>query len=801
MGKKPRRDRYGQTKLKHWPLVMLFAVGVGVLTIGVLHFLDYLNLRDRLIENRAMDIALADRAFLPDDLIETFADTGKAPYLSDRLGKINSQWEGVYDTFIYTFKNGNAFVLPSDGFSPDLRTDAQYYQPFKDGKPLVIKPYADDEGTWGGVLVPLGSTEKPSAVLGIRFAGYGWSDGLTTKAIDTGVIVVFSELLLAAVYVLIKKNRSLAMLGLTLSQRESAFKSLIESLPMGIAVSRSNDLIVNRKFHEILGIERDALTEDAIEKLIKEWMPNPQNGGMTALKKIDKPDGASVWVDICTVSARLSDNEHRSRFCIIDDVTQRVLTETALIESERSKGVILAHLPGMAYRCKYDREWTMLFVSEGCEKLTGYKPESLIMNREVSFNDLIVPEFREVLWREWERILSLKQPFQSEYEITAKDGSRKWVLEMGQGIFGEDGNVEALEGLIIDVTAKKMSEVKLKHMSDHDLLTGLYNRKFFEEELLRRQNEGAYPISVIVANIDGVRLINDTFGYAEGDRAIIEAADIIKRRCRENDVLARTGGDEFGIILPDTDARQAVCILDGIFKACERHNNLNRNRRFDISLALGCGTKASAHETVSDAVKEAEESMHSRKLLSRKSSLSTIMSSIMATMFERSQETEAHAERLSRLSRAIGEKLGLPQKSLVELELFSMLHDIGKVGIDDRILNKPGKLNDEEWAVMKRHPEIGYRIAKASPELEPIAEYILSHHERWDGNGYPYGLKGEQIPLLSRILAVADAYDAMTEDRVYRKALTKEQALDEIKRNAGTQFDPLIAGKFIECME
>lgn len=127
-----------------------------------------------------------------------------------------------------------------------------------------------------------------------------------------------------------------------------------------------------------------------------------------------------------------------------------------------------------------------------------------------------------------------------------------------------------------------------------------------------------------------------------------------------------------------------------------------------------------------------------------------------------------------------------------------MLHDIGKMGIDDRVLNKPGKLTDDEWAIMKKHPEIGYRIAKSSPELEPIAEYILAHHERWDGKGYPQGLKGEEIPLLSRIVAVADAYDAMTEDRVYRKALTKEQTLDEIRKNIGSQFDPHIAQIFLK---
>lgn len=203
---------------------------------------------------------------------------------------------------------------------------------------------------------------------------------------------------------------------------------------------------------------------------------------------------------------------------------------------------------------------------------------------------------------------------------------------------------------------------------------------------------------------------------------------------------------------------------------------------------------------MNDAVKEAEENMHNRKLLNRKSSRSTIISSIMGTVYIRSQETEEHAKRLVDLSVRVGRKLNISQKDMDNLELFAMLHDIGKIGIDNSILNKPGKLSKNEWEIMKKHSEIGYRIAMSSPELEPIAEYILAHHERWDGNGYPQGLKGEEIPLLSRILAVVDSYDAMTEDRVYRKAMTHQAAIEEIKKNAGTQFDPNIAQIFIDSL-
>ncbi len=812
MEKIPQAQHSHHTKRKNFPAIAAFVLGIFVLALGLFHFLDYAALRDRQLEDRALDIALIGKALISADQIEAAVSTGDNQSLQDSLSEMNGQWDGVFETFIYTLNGSEPVWLA--GFDSALPPDytEQVVQAIQDKEPLVMKPSAGSEE--GGVLAALGGTEGGTtpAVLGIRFS-YGWDGDLVSKAVFAGMFVLLSELLIAAIYRLHKKNCRIAGTSAEMRHRESVFKSLINSLPMGVAIGHAgerNFITANKQFADILGIEQSDLTQMTIDELLKagaQQTPDQQDAlcqqdaisGYSMVKQVSKPDGQSVWINMYVASMNQGVNDE-NHLCIIEDVTQRTLMETALRESERSKAVILAHLPGMAYRCRCDREWTMLFVSEGCEKLTGYAPESLLYNEEISFNDLIVTEYREGLWREWERILALNIPFQGEYEIVTKNGVRKWVMEMGQGIYDNEGNVVALEGLIIDMTAKKLSEAQIKHMSDHDLLTGLYNRKYFEEEKTRIRDAGRFPVSIIMSNISGVRLINDAFGYTEGDRVIIEAASIMKRRCREADILARTGGDEFSLLLPGTDARQVSEILQNIYAACDQYNMINPNRRYDISLTLGCGT-ANPGEAVGKAAKDAEESLHNNKLLNRKSSHSTILSSVMATMFERSQETEEHAERLGQLSKSIGEMLNLPQKNLVELELFSMLHDIGKVGIDDHILNKPGKLTEEEWAVMKKHPEIGYRIAMSSPELEPIAEYILSHHERWDGKGYPLGLKGENIPLLARILAVADAYDAMTEDRVYRKALTKQDALGEIERNAGTQFDPFIAQKFIQSMK
>lgn len=475
-------------------------------------------------------------------------------------------------------------------------------------------------------------------------------------------------------------------------------------------------------------------------------------------------------------------------------------TAERLRESERSKSVLLSNLPGMAYRCSYDRDWTMLFVSEGCYGLTGYKPESLLNNKERSFSQLIHQDYRDYLWDLWTKSLEIGTQVRTEYPIITAFGEEKWVFEQGRGIYDDDGNVKALEGLIIDISDRKLREEEIQYLNYHDVITGLYNRSYFEEKKKYFNEKSYLPLSIIIGDINGLKLINDALGHAKGDELIAKTAMILMSSCRKEDVLARTGGDEFGILLPNTNADKACTIMKRIQTASMEYNSDAINEAHYVNISLGYATKETEDQDIDRILKQAEDYMYKRKLLEHKSSHSAIISSIRTTMYERSQETEQHAERLTELSREVGIMLNLSQAKLDELQLLATLHDIGKVGINDKILTKEGKLTDDEWTEMKKHPEIGFRIAMASPELVSIAEYILTHHEHWDGKGYPQGIIGEEIPLLSRILAVADAYDAMTQDRIYRKAIPPKEAIAEIRENAGTQFDPNIASIFIEII-
>jgi diguanylate cyclase (GGDEF)-like protein len=294
------------------------------------------------------------------------------------------------------------------------------------------------------------------------------------------------------------------------------------------------------------------------------------------------------------------------------------------------------------------------------------------------------------------------------------------------------------------------------------------------------------PLSIIIGDLNSLKLINDVFGHQKGDTLLIKAAEIIRGSCRQEDLVARWGGDEFVILLPQTNIKIAEDIILRIKEKCDSQ----KDEPIQVSIALGCAAKNSAEIIIWKVLEEAESRMYSNKLLHAKTYRDTILLSLKAALMEKSMETEEHAERLKEMCRKIGEGMGLSIQQLNTLELLAVLHDIGKVAIEEGILMNPGSLTEEEWGKMRKHCEIGYRIAQSAPELSHIAEYILSHHERWDGKGYPQGLKGEEIPLLSRILAVADAFDAMIHDRPYRKAMSREKAMAELKRNAGTQFDP-----------
>lgn len=466
---------------------------------------------------------------------------------------------------------------------------------------------------------------------------------------------------------------------------------------------------------------------------------------------------------------------------------------------------VLDQIPSMIWKTNSKLECE--YVNKTWERFTGLSLEGVSAN---CFSKVVHPEDIQLISKIMLESSENRASYRIETRLRRHDGEFRQCLLTGTPFYDLYGKFSGYIGFFYDVTDSVNAEQEIQRIENSkatllsdmlhlDAMSGLYNRSYFIKEFERLNDAGRLPISVIICDINGLKYINDSLGNETGDKVIIETAEILKSCLRHGDILARIGGDEFSILLPGTDYEQASISVEKIIALCEECR-INRTDNYNISISLGYATRTSMNQSISGVIKEAEDNMHFNKLLQSKSLYSSIVSLMKKTLYAKSQETEEHARRLIELSKKIGHKLNLKEQQMNELELLSTLHDIGKIGIEDNILNKADDLTEEEWIIMKKHPEIGYRIAKSTPELNMIADYILSHHERWDENGYPNGLKYEEIPLLSRILSVVDAFDAMTVDRIYRKGMTKSEAIEEIRRNSGTQFDPEIVRIFIETV-
>jgi diguanylate cyclase (GGDEF) domain len=297
-----------------------------------------------------------------------------------------------------------------------------------------------------------------------------------------------------------------------------------------------------------------------------------------------------------------------------------------------------------------------------------------------------------------------------------------------------------------------------------------------------------------MADVNGLKFTNDVFGHIAGDKLIKAFAEVLKKNCRKEDIVARIGGDEFYILLSQTSSIQLEKIINKIQKSISTHP-LDKGI---LSVSFGCATKYNSNELLEEVCKKADDSMYSQKLLDRDVFEINLMKHLNSILYDKNLVEQLHGKEVSYLCKRLGIALDLSQNEVDQLELAGLLHDIGKVGIDYQILSKPDNLNEYERNEVKRHCEIGYKTLNYLNKYKNIAECVLYHHERIDGKGYPKGLKGTKIPLFSRIIHIVDAYQSMTSNSSYRHTLNIEDAVKELKINAGTQFDSYITRVFVE---
>ncbi|BER91914.1 diguanylate cyclase [Atrimonas thermophila] len=333
-----------------------------------------------------------------------------------------------------------------------------------------------------------------------------------------------------------------------------------------------------------------------------------------------------------------------------------------------------------------------------------------------------------------------------------------------------------------------------------DPLTHLFSRLYFEVELERLDTERQLPLSIVMADLNYLKLINDAFGHREGDFFLVQAAEGLRKICRREDIVARIGGDEFAILLPRTNREQAEALME---RLSVHHPPANSKCPIPMSLAWGIATKSHPQQSVEEILRRAEQEMYHQKTLKKRKLEKEILELIKKCLEEKLYPVEPRLPVFRRISLglSLATAMGLSSESKELFVKLLVFHDLGKLSISPEILKKPAsELDPGEWQTIREHPERGYRIASQLLELAPIGEAILSFRERWDGKGYPQGLKREEIPLLSRMGSVINAYEAMVMGRPYRPPLISERALEEIQKHAGVAFDPQVVSKFTEAM-
>lgn len=714
-----------------------------------------------------------------------------------------------------------------------------------------------------------------------------------------------------------------------LQQRISRLESVIDNLPFEVWYKdiKGNYQIVNRKVEEYFGKPRKELLGRNDYELYPEDTADLLVGRDRAVMEREDTQYYELNLDndiyedykrpVFDAAGELIGTTGYSR-----KITEIKKANEALAESERNKSILLSNVPGVAFRCAKDAEYTMTFLSDSCYDLTGYTAEELLAGMP-SYNQLIHPQYRIALIRKWDAEDQNNTISTDEYPITTKSGEVKWVMEQSHRIYDAENNKIGSEGFIIDVTQRKLAEKALKkseerfrtmfeeaplgmaildsltgdinqanaryaeilgrskkeilsknikdysypeeieeiqrkinllnanrissfsidkrlikpdgytiwvsttlapfhfdeeastpellcmiediterrhaeeeirYLSYYDQLTGLYNLRFYTEELKRLDTERNYPITLVMADVNGLKLTNDAFGHLAGDRLLTHIAEIIKQHCRADDIVARTGGDEFIMLLPQTDSDQAEKLVGRIVAAMKKE----KNNPVVCSVSFGWDTKKKSAEDISKIYINAEDRMYRRKLTESPAMRRNTLKLIIRILSSKYDREKHHAKRVSSLCVTTAIAMGMNPQKIPDLRMAALLHNIGYIGLREELLNKNGSFTETERAELERHPEIGYQLLRAVGKYSSIAQYVLYHHERIDGNGYPSKVPAEEIPLQSRIIAIADAYDAMISESKYREKLSPAEAIEEIRRNAGTQFDTEVVKVFVE---
>ena len=621
--------------------------------------------------------------------------------------------------------------------------------------------------------------------------------------------------------VVVSMGEDIAILAQDITERKAAektseenvfrFQSLFNEMSAGAAIYKVLNDGQHGKDYIIQDFNRAALKAEGKEKAevlgksLYDLRPNIDEYGLIPIfQSVWKTGEPAYYPSKIYVDEKFS-NWYENRVyklpsgeivAIFDDVTEKTLAEEAVRKQNDLFVSLLEILPVGVFMVD-SAEGRPLVVNETGKALLGIGivPDANEHNLSEAYKAYKGDTQKQYPVAEMPITLGMRgiKSHIDDMVVERPDGSRILLEVFGTPVNDTEGKPWASLVTFMDITDRKKAENELLYLSYHDHLTGLYNRRYFEQELKNLDTPENLPLSIIMFDVNGLKLVNDSFGHDLGDVLLKKSAEAIKKACREDDIAARIGGDEFVVLLPKTAASEALQVSNYIKELASNEKVAN----LELSISYGYDTKKTDKQSIIEIIANAENHMYRHKLYERSSIRSKITDLIMNTLFEKSGREAAHSNRVSIICQSISSKLNMGKDAVNKMKIAGLIHDIGKIGVDERILNKPGSLTAEERGFIERHPEIGWRLLSSTDEFSELAKYVLSHHENWDGTGYPNGLKGETIPLEARIISVADTYDAMTSERSYRKKMSREEAVIELKRCSGTQFDPMIVDVFL----
>lgn len=566
---------------------------------------------------------------------------------------------------------------------------------------------------------------------------------------------------------------------------------LLENIPFAILIANKDSKVemVNTKFCEMLHLSKEDILKKHIEYLLDKIYSNENikfnrdiDLGSKSVKEYSVYDKV---VEVHVVKVNNYDSEISSIVTLID-VTWRVGVKKEIIKQKNMLNSIIDAIPESIFfkdvNSKYlgcNLAFEELFDVKR-EEIIGKGNEVLALSKDEAEN--FVTKDKEVL--------ETGKCIKVESIHTYKNG-KVFLEDIKAPIFGEGNEIIGVVGTSRDITERKKLEDKLTYLSYRDKLTGLYNRTYFDKVSEEYNKNKEDIISIIMGDMNGLKIVNDSLGHLEGDRFIVEISKIIKKVVKDKGEVVRWGGDEIVIILKGTDKDKAIEISEDISNECLLANHK------PVPLSISLGVSSGKGKNINELITEAEKEVYKNKLLNDATIRKATINSIKRNIYN-NDENKKRIKRMMKLANKIGEEMKLSKNEMDNLRLVVKLHDIGKIGISYEILEKGNNLTKEEIELIKPHTEKGYRILQADKDLSHIASAVLTHHERWDGKGYPLGLAGNSIPFCARVVYLLNAYDYMINGK--NEKISEEEAIEVIKKESGKKFDPRLVKVFLRVL-